>query len=137
MIEQAIRIGLRRPVRILGIMLIAWMFGFAAHAADLDLQSGKRPAQIAPALPRNDTPVLLIPPDKGQPEDKQLDGLTMPPQGVPGSSESWWQTVVRSAPGCVEFIDGCRTCTASGSGFVCSNLPIACQPKEWSCSKQK
>lgn len=118
-------------------MIIALLLGSVANAADLDLQSGKRPAQITPALPESDTPVPLIPADKGQPDDKRLDGLTMPPQGAPGSNESFWQTVVRSAPGCVEFVDGCRTCTASGTGFICSNLPIACQPKEWSCSKQK
>jgi hypothetical protein len=63
------------------------------------------------------------------PDDDKLD-LQKPEEEVPKAAESWWQKVVRGAPNCKSFTDGCRTCSLT----VCSNIGIACQPKEWSCN---
>jgi hypothetical protein len=38
---------------------------------------------------------------------------------------------------CQEWTDGCRACTRpEGGEAVCSNIPIACQPKAISCSRR-
>jgi hypothetical protein len=38
---------------------------------------------------------------------------------------------------CQEWTDACRTCTRPESGeAVCSNVPIACQPKAISCVRR-
>jgi hypothetical protein len=63
-------------------------------------------------------------------EDVRLDNLHKPEQQEPKPAESWWQKVVREAPNCKWFTDGCRTC----SHTACSNIGIACQPKEWTCN---
>jgi hypothetical protein len=78
------------------------------------------------------------PADQGKPapipapgDDKRLNDLQPPALPAPTEGESWWQKVVRSAPNCRAFSDGCRTCDAK---FTCSSLPIACQPKEFVCT---
>lgn len=68
------------------------------------------------------------------PAQSDLDALT-PQPGAPSDGEGWWQEVVRRFPGCAALSDGCRICTKEQSGFTCSNISIACQPKEWACSR--
>jgi hypothetical protein len=63
--------------------------------------------------------------------DTTLD-LKKPDEETPPAAESWWQKVLRGAPNCKSFTDGCRTC----SHTVCSNIGIACQPKDWSCNDE-
>jgi hypothetical protein len=62
-------------------------------------------------------------------DDTKLD-LQKPEDETPPAAESWWQKIVREAPNCKFFSDGCRTCSQT----VCSNIGIACQPREWSCN---
>jgi hypothetical protein len=69
-----------------------------------------------------------LPADKGA-DDAKLD-LQKPEDEAPPAAESWWQKVLREAPNCKFFSDGCRTCSQT----VCSNIGIACQPREWSCN---
>lgn len=49
-------------------------------------------------------------------------------------NESWWQAILRAAPACKSFSDGCRQCDVD---FHCSGLPIACQPREFTCADPK
>jgi hypothetical protein len=63
-------------------------------------------------------------------DDTRLDTLQKPEAETPPAAESWWQKVVREAPNCKSFSDGCRTCSLT----ACSNIGIACQPKDWSCN---
>jgi hypothetical protein len=70
------------------------------------------------------------------PAGKDLDKLTPPPRETSPAGEGWWPDVVRRFPGCTALSDGCRICTKDAGGFTCSNTPIACQPKEWTCSRQ-
>lgn len=65
------------------------------------------------------------------PDDSRLDGLHKPEQPEPKADESWWQRILRETPLCKSFSDGCRTCSDS---YVCSNIGIACQPREWACN---
>jgi hypothetical protein len=74
------------------------------------------------------TPSQTVPADKSA-DDAKLD-LQKPEEENPKAAESWWQRVLRAAPNCKSFTDGCRTC----SHTVCSNIGIACQPKDWSCN---
>jgi len=69
-------------------------------------------------------------------QDNRLDGLTGPgpEHAPPPADDSWWRKLRREQPECRSFSDGCRTCSAD---FTCSNLPIACQPKEWTCIDPK
>ena len=60
--------------------------------------------------------------------------LQKPEGETPKADESWWQKLVRETPNCKSFTDGCRTCSAL---HVCSNIGIACQPKEWACNDAK
>ncbi len=92
---------------------------FACGGA-LASESFDRPASQAPQLAE---------PAQKFAEDSKLD-LQKPEDDAPKVDESWWQKVVREAPNCKSFTDGCRTCSQT----VCSNIGIACQPKEWSCS---
>ncbi len=62
-------------------------------------------------------------------DDTKLD-LQKPEGETPPAAESWWQKIVREAPNCKSFSDGCRTCSLT----VCSNIGIACQPKQWACN---
>ncbi len=80
--------------------------------------------QAAPQVPPGST----IPSDKSA-DDARLD-LQKPDEETPKAAESWWQKVLRAAPNCKSFTDGCRTCSLT----VCSNIGIACQPKDWSCN---
>ena len=93
------------------------------------------PAQQAPAQPPSSPQHLQsLPVEQGKPapdDDKRLNDLQPPALPAPGEGESWWQKVVRSAPHCRVFSDGCRTCDAT---FTCSSMPIACQPKEFVCT---
>jgi len=92
------------------------------------------PAQPAPAQQpsRLQSPQVPAGQDKTAPDgDKQLNDLQPPALPAPGEGESWWQKVVRSAPHCRTFSDGCRTCDTK---FACSSMPIACQPKEFVCT---
>lgn len=90
----------------------------------------------APALSQSADPVPQAPPATVSPapaekpsDDARLD-LQKPEGETPKAAESWWQKVLRGAPNCKSFTDGCRTCSQT----VCSNIGIACQPKEWSCN---
>jgi hypothetical protein len=75
-------------------------------------------------------PVPQTPPAAaGASDDSKLD-LQKPEEDAPKAAESWWQKVLREAPNCKSFTDGCRTCSQT----VCSNIGIACQPKDWSCN---
>jgi hypothetical protein len=75
-----------------------------------------------PAVPQ--TPQSAAPSD-----DSKLD-LRKPEGETPQAADSWWQKLLRDAPNCNSFTDGCRTCSRT----VCSNIGIACQPKGWSCN---
>lgn len=100
----------------------------AAFALTLLLACGGALAadQPVPQAPRAaDT---ALPADKPA-DDTKLD-LQKPEGETPPAAESWWQKIVREAPNCKSFSDGCRTCSLT----VCSNIGIACQPKEWSCN---
>lgn len=101
--------------------------GLAAGAADLEREDAPEPAPVEQPAP--------APPGPGGTSGTAADSLPPPPEDVaPPAGESWWQSLVRSMPGCAVLSDGCRTCRADG--LACSNLPIACQPKEWTCRKQ-
>jgi hypothetical protein len=63
-------------------------------------------------------------------DDQRMDGLQKPDGEKPKADESWWQKILRESPNCKSFTDGCRTCSQT----VCSNIGIACQPKEWVCN---
>jgi hypothetical protein len=90
----------------------------AASAADLDLSPSP-----APAPP---------PPEAAQPSAPAAEVLPLPQQTESApQGESWWQALLRDAPQCRTFSDGCRRCSRD---FSCSGLPIACQPKEWTCA---
>ncbi len=91
-----------------------------AQAADLDTAPAVPDRTVAPA------------PAAEKPGEGERDALPLPlPQAeTPAQGESWWQAIVRAAPQCRAFSDGCRTCNP---GYVCSGLPIACQPKEFTC----
>ena len=87
----------------------------------------------SPATSPATSPVPSPAPKPGaapSPDDKRLNDLQPPAMPAPTDRESWWQKVVRHAPNCRTFSDGCRTCDAT---FTCSSLPIACQPKEFVC----
>jgi hypothetical protein len=84
-------------------------------------RSPERPAQPAESAAPAATPS----------DDTRLDGLQKPEVTEPKAEQSWWQRVLRDSPLCKSFTDGCRTCSDS---YVCSNIGIACQPKDWSCS---
>jgi hypothetical protein len=71
------------------------------------------------------------PPAARPADDQRLDGLNKPEPEQPKADQSWWQRIVRETPFCKSFTDGCRTCSDS---YVCSNIGIACQPKDWSCN---
>jgi hypothetical protein len=79
----------------------------------------------APAPPSAESPAPSATPS----DDARLD-LQKPEEDTPKAAESWWQKVLRDAPNCKSFTDGCRTCSPT----VCSNIGIACQPKDWSCN---
>jgi len=89
-----------------------------ALAADQSVQRPAQPAETAaPAAKPSD--------------DTRLDGLQKPESTEPKAEQSWWQRILRETPACKSFTDGCRTCSDS---YVCSNIGIACQPKDWSCN---
>ncbi|MGV3633955.1 MAG: hypothetical protein ACO1NY_06360 [Pseudorhodoplanes sp.] len=84
------------------------------------------------ALAHAQSPGPAVPqtrPAAGQSDDSKLD-LQKPESDAPQVADSWWQKVLREAPNCKSFTDGCRTCSQT----VCSNIGIACQPKDWSCN---
>jgi hypothetical protein len=132
-------------LRVAGIFALL-MCG-AAAAADLEIVPRRdqrsapvMPAPLMPAAPQPPLPLqTTIPPDAPAPDGKEVpafndqkpvDTLSLPPAGAPSQGESWWQQIVRNAPHCKAFSDGCRRCDV---GFHCSSLPIACQPKEFTC----
>jgi hypothetical protein len=69
------------------------------------------------------------PPGTKPADDSKLD-LQKPEDDAPKAPDGWWQKVLREAPNCKSFTDGCRTCSQT----VCSNIGIACQPRDWSCN---
>jgi hypothetical protein len=134
------------------LLLVALCCG-TSFAADLELQpkGEQRAAPVAP-LPPVVAPPAIAPPMQLQTttppaapvqdgreipavaDQKPADTLTLPQAGTPAPGESWWQQIVRNAPNCKAFSDGCRRCDVS---FRCSGLPIACQPKEFTCIEPK
>lgn len=100
----------------------------AAIALSILLACGGSVAQAqtpdAAATPSTDAPVQQKPPG-----DVRLD-LQKPQEEIPKAAESWWQKILRDSPNCKSFSDGCRIC----SHTVCSNIGIACQPREWACN---
>jgi hypothetical protein len=101
---------------VLALMLMLACGGAPALSADVPVPHS-RPA------PESATPAGKLP------DDTRLD-LQKPDGETPPAADSWWQKVLRDAPSCNSFTDGCRTCSRT----VCSNIGIACQPKEWSCN---
>jgi hypothetical protein len=89
----------------------------------VQLQTTKPPVAPEPVPDGNEKPTVT--------DQKPVDTLQPPQAGAPAHGESWWQQVVRDAPNCKVFSDGCRRCDAK---FQCSGLPIACQPKEFTCA---
>jgi hypothetical protein len=126
--------------RFMPVLLVMLMQG-AAVAADLELppkpqDSGERSQPVAPPVPLQATqpPAALQHQDKpaaGQPPD---DTLHPPQAGGPPKDDGWWQKIVREAPNCKTFFDGCRRCDVN---YQCSGLPIACQPREFTCVDPK
>jgi hypothetical protein len=100
-------------IRLAAAMILVLASGAVAAAADLE---------TPPGPPRS--------------QEDSLDGLTGPgpEHAPPATDDSWWRKLRREQPDCRSFSDGCRTCDAD---FKCSNLPIACQPKEWTCLDPK
>jgi hypothetical protein len=132
--------------RVAGVLLLVALGCGAVFAADLELQPKDRSEQPAAPTPPVAAPPAIVPPaqlqttpvapgqeDKAKPavtDQKPVDTLQPPQAGAPPQGESWWQQIVRNAPNCKIFSDGCRRCDVS---FRCSGLPIACQPKEFTC----
>lgn len=104
-------------MRRLVFALMACMICSSALAADQAVPPP--PGAAAPSSPTGEKPS----------DDSKLD-LQTPESEASKPDESWWQKLIRAAPNCRVFTDGCRTC----SHTVCSNIGIACQPKEWVCS---
>ncbi len=124
-------------------VLLAVLVCGTAVAADLELQpkSHNVDERVAPAVPappvrmqQTQPPAIPPKPDQAAPEPKPEDMLHPPQADAPPGGDSWWQKIVREAPNCRSFSDGCRTCSP---GYVCSGLPIACQPKEFTCVDPK
>jgi hypothetical protein len=127
-------------LRVAGIF--ALLICGAAAAADLEIVP-KGEQRTAPAMPAAPQPPVQLqtttPPAASAPDGKEIpavtdqkpvDTLPLPQAGAPSQGESWWQQIVRNAPNCKAFSDGCRRCDVS---YHCSGLPIACQPKEFTC----
>lgn len=103
---------------VLALVVLSACCGALAQAQTPDPSAPQvRPAAESPA------------PAEKPSDDAKLD-LQKPEGETPKAAESCWQKVVREAPNCKSFTDGCRTCSQT----VCSNIGIACQPKEWSCN---
>ncbi len=129
-------------LRVIGAVLV--LTCGAAAAADLELQPKPQNPQeraapaspVAPPVQLQTTQPPAAPPKEEQPAtgQKPADILHPPQAGAAPKDDSWWQKVVRDAPNCKTFSDGCRTCNP---GYVCSGLPIACQPKEFTCIDPK
>ena len=105
--------------------------------------AAKPPATEPPAVAPQTAPQPVPPqplqspaPDKPADDKSQLNDLQAPPLPPPSprAGDGWWQAVVQKAPQCRSFSDGCRTCDPQ---FTCSNMPIACQPKEFVCTDPK
>ena len=132
--------GASLPLRCLPLACLLLLCG-AAVAADLEI-APKKPGSEERAAPPVAPPVQLqTTPAEPQPSDKPAaaepaaaDTLHPPQADAPTKEESWWQKIVRAAPNCKSFSDGCRTCSPS---YACSGLPIACQPKEFICVDPK
>ena len=103
------------------------MLRAAAFAIALTLACGGASASDR-AAPQA-SPAQTVPADKPAGDDTRLD-LQKPEEDTPKAADNWWQQVLRAAPNCKSFTDGCRTC----SHTACSNIGIACQPKDWSCN---
>ena len=119
--------------------LAAILLCIAGLACAADLEPTK-PDQAAPAAPQplqsSDTPAVPGAAAEKPSDDTKLDGLQKPQPETPKADapkpdDNWWRKLVRDAPNCKSFSDGCRTCS---SNYVCSNIGIACQPKEWACN---
>jgi hypothetical protein len=111
---------MRRAV--LTLMLLFACGGVPALSADAPVPQS--PSAAPSGKPSADKPAADKPAD-----DSRLD-LQKPEGEAPPAADSWWHKVLRDAPNCNSFTDGCRTCSRT----VCSNIGIACQPKEWSCN---
>lgn len=106
----------------------------AASAADLEL-SAPAPEAQQPAVAAPSPVPAPPPPEASQPSAPAAEVLPLPQESEPApQGESWWQALLREAPQCRTFSDGCRRCSRD---FSCSGLPIACQPKEWTCADPK
>ena len=81
------------------------------------------------AVPQAPSAAMPAPPADKPADDSNLD-LQKPEDDAPKAAESWWEKLVREKPDCKSFTDGCRVCSPT----VCSNIGIACQPKEWTCN---
>lgn len=129
----------RLMLRLAGLCML--LICGAAFAADLEIvpkppSSEHRVAPTsAPPLQLQTTPAVPQPSEKPAAIDPVPADTLHPPQAeTPAKDESWWQKIVRAAPNCKSFSDGCRTCSSS---YACSGLPIACQPKEFTCVDPK
>jgi hypothetical protein len=127
-------------LRVMAALLVVLAQG-AAAAADLELQPKpqnpeERSQPSAPPVQLQTTQPPAAPPKEDQPavEQKPADTLHPPQAGAPPKDDGWWQKIVREAPNCKTFSDGCRRCDVN---YQCSGLPIACQPKEFTCVDPK
>lgn len=119
----------------LALALSAWLICGTALGADLDvLPKSEERVAPAPPVPLQQTQPPTAPQKQEQAAPEPPDSLEPPLAGPPPGEDSWWQKVVREAPTCKSFSDGCRTCSPS---YTCSGLPIACQPKEFTCVDPK
>jgi hypothetical protein len=105
----------------LALMLLLVCGGTPASSAD---------APVPPSPSASGAATLPGTPPADKPSDDSRLDLQKPEEDAPKAADSWWQKVLREAPNCNSFTDGCRTCSRT----VCSNIGIACQPKDWSCN---
>jgi hypothetical protein len=99
----------------IGLSLLLTLPGPAA-AADLPLRPAPSAAPASPAKPAPST----TPAQTATPPGANAGGSLAPPTAA-----------------CLEWSDGCRTCQRpTGGEIACSNVGIACVPKQNHCTRQ-
>jgi hypothetical protein len=83
-------------------------------------------AQLAPVTAA-DLPVEPVPPAKPS---------AAPSQAAPPSAPANANPLSPPTNACLEWSDGCRTCQRPAGEIICSNVGIACVPKQNQCVRQ-
>jgi hypothetical protein len=104
------------PARLLSVVLLLLALPGLATAADL--------------------PIEPAPPGKTAPPAKAAPSAT-PTQSAPPSAPVNASPLSPPTDACLEWSDGCRTCQRpAGGDITCSNVGIACVPKQNQCTRQ-